>query len=556
MSSNKRTHKPRKREQAVAVAQHFQIKEGGVVPDARGWIVATEEPGICILFGNESSSTNIDFGKFEEFPLMPQDARQTLSQGIAFPLAPDPMPGTHGQAIEQFLPAANLIAQVAQGAYQAQGLVRLSPETLTMIQSGAKTLQAGGWNIGALSGPGGQFVGTVQWLPAGAAVPLAVAASAGVALTLIALQWQLSRIEKQTQQALKFAGEILQEIRADQRNDVAARVKRLRDAMNEAKAAGAVTNAVWEGLSPEVENQLGRLRSNAEDRVDRLIADLNRSSSAKERGEWMNANGGVLVQDIMTLIEAFGGLYRYWVLRVARNLRTPGGDDSDAAVAETVKANARRDLVVMREKLAPRIEELWRYFSLIWECPGSLGMAVWGRGKTIREVREAARQLREALGELHERFVGYKLQEPSAIASMEEALAPLRWLLRRNEEVHLSFDLSPLFCSERTVVATSQRLFILRRSSFLKTGLVDEVRENSEIHYKFDKENGLMRMRINDISGGECAKPIHTILFRKEDFPAGEVNELLSALQNAREQRADTHPTADVLSKATKTGTE
>ena len=58
----------------------------------------------------------------------------------------------------------NVGGQVATGLSQAQGLVRLAPETLSAIQAGAKPLVSGGYNIGTLA-QGGKISAQIRWLP-------------------------------------------------------------------------------------------------------------------------------------------------------------------------------------------------------------------------------------------------------------------------------------------------------------------------------------------------------------------------------------------------------
>jgi hypothetical protein len=539
MSTHKRRNKYRESKPNVTTAQPSEEVA------SKGWLVATEEKGVCVLFAPDGSSIDRSLGEFEDFPLMFPETLSDLSAAIDFHGSFQQRPVSVAQTVGQSAATANLAVQVTQAVYQAQGLVRLSPETLALLDGGAKTLQSSGWNIGTLSATNGQFVGTVQWLPAGAAMPLAVAASAGFALTLMALQWQLGRIEKQTQKMLGVVNNILQEIREDQRNDVIARVKRLQDAMTEAKAVGAVTRAVWGGINPEMENQLDRLRLNAENRVYPLIADLVGKSSLKERLEWMNEKGADLVHDIIMLTEVFGGLYRYWVLRIGYILNTK--DESDITIAGTLKENATHRLAEIRDKLVPLTEELWRYFSLITECPGALGMTVWGRKKR-QEAVNAAYQFREVIANLYEKFTGQVLKEPAAIKNLPESLSSVRWLLIEDEYVFVSFEITrpllPVLKNQRffstfvgsrqfeyTLIMTNQRLIILQNSEFQKNCLFYQALENSSVQYIIDQEEIWVRMQIRVVSGSNLEPLAYEILFEKENFPPHEAEDFLAKMK-------------------------
>lgn len=353
------SRQPRKARHQRQLSPDQETLKPGVakVPAATGnkLLVPLDEPGVFAVFADRDLSLEPDFGVFHEFPLMTNDTRSSL------------------RFVESAITSTNVGLQIARGAYEARGLVRLAPETLQMLQSGARTIQQGGWNIGSLSGPGGQIIHSVRWLPAATStMAIGLAANAAAGLTLLALQWQLNRIEGLAEKNLQIATEVLQEIQAAQRNEVIAKVKRLNDAVSEAQAIGAVTDAVWNGFGgPDMETTLDSCRRNVEQRVDRQIDVLSRKKGAKERLEWMNESGANFLQDLVTLIYACGGLYRYRALRVAHILHA---HPADQAVAERVQSNAARDHQVVQEKLAPRIAELWRYFSLIKECPGGMGL--------------------------------------------------------------------------------------------------------------------------------------------------------------------------------------
>lgn len=316
--------------------------------------------------------------------------------------------------------------------------------------------------------------------------------------------------------------------------------------MTEAKAVGAVTRTVWGGINPEMENQLDRLRLNAENRVYPLIADLGEKSSLKERLEWMNEKGADLVQDIIMLTEVFGGLYRYWVLRIGYNWNSE--KESSMIVAEKLKENAMHRLAEIRDKLVPLTEELWRYFSLITECPGALGMTVWGRKRKRQDAVNTAYKFRESIANIYENFTGQALKEPEAIKNLPESLSSVRWLLIEDEYVFVSFEItvpllnifknqsnfSKLVGSrkfEYTLIMTNQRLIILQNSGFQKNGLPYQTIENSSIQYIIDQEEIWVRMQIRVVSGSIVEPLAYEILFEKENFPPHEAEDFLAKMK-------------------------
>lgn len=209
--------------------QHREQHAAESAPPTQGLLVPTEEPNVCLVFAGADLPMDLDFGRFQEFPLMTEDQGQQV-----------------GRLVEQAATSANLGLKVAEGALRARGLVQLHPQTVNALSTGARTLQQGGWNIGTLAGPGGKFASTVKWLPAStAATALTVASTAGAAVALLALQAQLNRIERIAERALEAATEILAEIHADQFNDIVAISNQVHKAMVRAQTVGAVTEFTW-----------------------------------------------------------------------------------------------------------------------------------------------------------------------------------------------------------------------------------------------------------------------------------------------------------------------
>src|SRR5690606_20865942 len=86
----------------------------------------------------------------------------------------------------------NIAAQGVNAAMQAQGLVRLAPQTLAALKT-ATPIVKDGWNLGTLAS-GGKFAAQVRWLPATAATTASVVAAMGPAITLMVIQVQLNQI--------------------------------------------------------------------------------------------------------------------------------------------------------------------------------------------------------------------------------------------------------------------------------------------------------------------------------------------------------------------------
>lgn len=84
------------------------------------------------------------------------------------------------------LTGVNLVAQGAQSALRARGLVRLAPETLQALRT-AHPVVSDGWNLGTLASGKGLFAQSVRWLPATSAQAVTVLAGLGPAVALAAI---------------------------------------------------------------------------------------------------------------------------------------------------------------------------------------------------------------------------------------------------------------------------------------------------------------------------------------------------------------------------------
>lgn len=181
-----------------------------------------------------------------------------------------------------------------------------------------------------------------------------------------------------------------------------------------------------------METSLESLALIVQRRVDSRIRELGGMRGAKERLEWMNQHGLGFLEDLITLIDTHNALFRYRALRVAYIVDT---HPEDQIVAETVRETAMLEHQKASSRLQPRLTELWRYFSMAIDCPGSLGATILGRGKTARQVSEKASRIRDSIGDLYERLIGTRLIEADAppilqqSESLREVGRRIRWLL-------------------------------------------------------------------------------------------------------------------------------
>ncbi len=163
-----------------------------------------------------------------------------------FAFFPEPLRKDLGQIVATSVGAANVGAQLVHGISQACGLARLAPQTLQALQNASPVVKDG-WHLGTLQ-QGRQFAQQVRWLPAGPASAAAVLASIGPAVALLAIQWQLGKIESLAREAVALGNDILKEIRAPQWNRVFAHRSLVLESLDDARQLNAVTPKIWERI--------------------------------------------------------------------------------------------------------------------------------------------------------------------------------------------------------------------------------------------------------------------------------------------------------------------
>lgn len=249
------------------------------------------QPGHAVLYGDHVP----DGLNMVPFALLDQRTRESLNNAIA-----------------RASGLGNLAAQGVNGMMQAQGLVRLAPETLKALQT-AKPVVSGGWNLGILSSANGQFATSVRWLPAAGASAVSVAASLGSALAMLAIQWQISEINKLAQHNLEISTIGLEESRRTRRTAVLGNHRTIVRMVKLAQDQGAVTPAIYKevrGKQGELEGQVEAAKTSLNDHVERLRSkEMNR-----DRRRYLSDHGEDVLAVAHTLLVAQSTKFTYQAL--------------------------------------------------------------------------------------------------------------------------------------------------------------------------------------------------------------------------------------------------
>lgn len=401
--------------------------------------------------------------------------------------------GSLNDAIGKASGLTNLAAQGVNGAMQAQGLVRLAPQTLKALET-AKPVVSGGWNLGTLTTTQGQFAASVRWLPATSASAASVAASVGPALAMIAIQMQLSEISKLAQHNLEISQIGLEESRQARRTAILGNHRAIVRMVEFAQDQGAVTPAIYKevrGKQGELESQVEAIKAGLATHVDRLRS----KTSNKDRRRYLQDHGEEVLSLAHSLLVAQSTKFTYQALWAGHLLDTVDVDARNAATAKRVIQDgvAERNAVLAETDWLLSLAE--REFGVMAELDGKKTIKFSGEARAGKDVARMARQLRDAVAEVRDRSHPSSFHRPDLPTTTvfkkvvpEELprilafrLGPSERLLALAEANVDELSLRNFFSSWITL--TNERLLIANKEAFKRYAQIRQSVPLDEIRY-------------------------------------------------------------------------
>lgn len=385
-------------------------------------------------------------------------------------------------------------AQGVNAALQAQGLVRLAPQTLEALQT-ATPIVKDGWNLGTLvSGTGGTFTASVRWLPATAATTASVVAAMGPAITLMVIQFQLNQIAAVAKHNLELTSKVLQVVRQGQWSAVTGHYETLIRELRHARRIGEVTDAVF----AEVRGYQGELTSqwDANKRVVlRYAEELEKKTGQKDRQQYLADNGPAIIADVQALLLSQTSWFVYQSLRAGHLMRSAKTNEADSALLDELVREARDLHELSLSQTDALLDQLAREFAIIAELPGKRTFKIGGASRAAKETHLMVRELQDALSRIRGVEVAPE-RPPLAVPSLhvfedavpEELLRILPFRLQPGEEVlalaDVSFDRITLpRLSDGWAAVTDRRLLLTKQDSFRRVGAIDSELCLADIRY-------------------------------------------------------------------------
>jgi hypothetical protein len=393
-----------------------------------------------------------------------------------------------GAAVANAAGGANVIAQSVNAANQVRGLVRLAPETIKTLSAGAQPIAKGGWNLGTLT-VGGRFSHSVRWLPAGSASAANILASAGSAATLLAIQWQLAQISRLVERNIALTQEVLERTRIEQWAGLKGHHDTIAAALGHAEALGRVTPDIWQHT--HTQSSEATLRAHRQmffEYARTHLQSLERQSGARARRDWLAQNAEAVLRDVQALLVAERAWFAYQALRAAHLSQQAETNEDDRLLQRRIVDDARAAFQNSESATLPLIDQIYRHFRLMEECPGGVGLTINGRNHTPQQVAAAAR----ILGDQIECMVGAATIAPNTVLpacgwygigdSLGAVIKRLQWILTKDEHLIAVAYVAgggPWFLASGYLVFTHRRILFLKSGPFLKEGRVDR-----DIHWR------------------------------------------------------------------------
>ncbi len=386
----------------------------------------------------------------------------------------------------------NIAAQGVNAAMQAQGLVRLAPQTLEALKT-ATPIVKDGWNLGTLAS-GSKFAASVRWLPATAATTASVVAAMGPAITLMVIQVQLNQIANVAKHNLELTSKVLQVVRQEQWSAVTGYHNTLMRELGHARQLGEVTDAVFQ----EVRGYQGELTTQwdvFEKAVQQHVGELRSKIGHKERQQYLADNGQAIIADTQALLLAQTSWFVYQALRAGHLLKSAKANPQDAELLRNLAANTQALHEKTLDETEWLLDQLAREFAVIDELPGKRTFKIGGTARAAKDATRMVRQLQEALAAVRGKDAP-KEPEPLVLPSIivfegevpDELTRILPLRLGADEQVLALADAScdrwnlPLL-GAGWVAVTDRRVLVTKQDSLRRVGAIDIEVDVEDIRY-------------------------------------------------------------------------
>ncbi|GIE29669.1 hypothetical protein Ait01nite_027140 [Actinoplanes italicus] len=381
-------------------------------------VLAEVLPGIAVVFGEvpaEFKLEMIDFG------LVPASDRGQISTFLA----------TIGNT-------ATVLGNAGKAMAGAQGLYRLGAASQAWLGAGGALAVKDGANLGAVF-HNGKIVHQARFIPVSAINPAELLATLGPAISMIAIQMQLSEVTGLARTNIALTNQVLTDIRHEQWAELEGLVGSIDRAITRAREIEAVAPSLWDGIAatePDLRKQRNLYRMNVSNHVRQIRHD------EPGRRAYLETNAEAILFDAHALLSSLKAWTGYQALHAARARGAGAENPDEARLVDVIARDTREALEPALADTTALVDALTRELRIIVELPGRATLPLSSRRKDSAAVRRTATQLLEAIQPLADALhpPAPELEAPGAVCAPESLdLAPylriLRWYLDDGESL-------------------------------------------------------------------------------------------------------------------------
>jgi hypothetical protein len=183
-------------------------------------VLAEILPGVAVEFGEVPAGLKLDLIDFGLVSAADREQTSTVLASIGN--------------------TATVTGSLGNAFASAQGLYRIGGATQALLKAGGRLAVKDGANLGAVMSSG-RIVGQARWVPVSAVGTAQLAATLGPALTMIALQMQLSEITSLARTNIALTSQVLTTIRHEQWAELTSLVASIDRTIDRAREIGSVS---------------------------------------------------------------------------------------------------------------------------------------------------------------------------------------------------------------------------------------------------------------------------------------------------------------------------
>lgn len=379
-------------------------------------VLAEVLPGVAVLFGEAPPELELDL---IDFGLVSAEDRLRISTVI----------GSIGVT-------ATVGGNLGSAFASAQGLYRLSDATRSLLNAGGTLAIKDGANLGTVITSNG--LAQARFVPVATMNAAGMAAAIGPALTMVAIQMQLSEITGLVRTNISLTTQVLTTIRNEQWAELTGLAAAIDEAVEQAREIESVPSSLWDtvaGKKADLRKQRRQYQLNVGNHVRQL-----HQLDTRGRREYLETNAEAVLFDVNALLTSVKAWTGYQALHAAR-ARAAGPDDAgEARLVVTIARETRKELDSALSETTSLVDSLTRELRINAELPGPDTLPLTGKRRDSKTARQTSARLLDAIKPLAEALhpPAAPLDLPDVVCApealeLEPYLRILRWFIGDDE---------------------------------------------------------------------------------------------------------------------------